>query len=927
MRFGVLGPITAWDGEGHQVAIPGAKVRALMALLLIHRGKVVSADKIADALWGAEPPAKVEAVLRSKASQLRQVIKRAGGDAGSMLRWESGGYRLEVDEEWTDAGRFEALVAHAGPEATRQSALELLASAEQLWRGDPFGEFRHERFAMAAAGELEETRLGAWERRVELRIEHGEAAAVVGEIDRAAAEHPLRERVHVLLMRCLYQTGRQSEAMDVYRRLAERLGERLGVDPGPEAAECYTEILRQERPIVKPEPTAEAPRAGMPAPLTPLVAREAESRELAGLIERSRLVTLTGPGGVGKTRLAVEAARRAGESFPDGAVFADLGAVRGGEDEVLRALAEPLGVRDDASAGVESPGLAYRLYSAVLTKRMLLVVDNCEQAVGPIAAVVAELLHSGPELRVIATSRSPLDVPGERVMALGPLSFPDGDQAADPEAFGAYRLFDHLVRTAGGTVAAPETALRICRRLDGLPLALELAAVRVRSLGAEEVDRRLEDRFRLLGGGKRSGADRHRTLEAAIDWSWNLADEEQRRALRRLSYLEDWSLEAAEALCGPEVDVLETIPALVDQSLVALDQYGRARYCMLESVRAFGLDRLRESGEESVVASRLLDHARGLVARWTPRLRGPGQSEALTVLRDESPNLRLALRTCEDPLPLVLDLMWFWALTGRLTEAREALRSAMDRADPESAAAWAGRCWAEVLRLRTAEDGDAAGPEVRLEAVPDAGGSLGESVRLAAWLLSTTRTAMGIPPGEPVPVVVPDGAWGAAAATLTDSMAAMLADDVALARERAEESLAGFESVGDRWGEIQAVDLLSRAANEAGAGERADLLDRRSLEAAEALGLDSDRSRALSRMGRRALARGEVAEAELLYEQARRVAGEQCDALVCAEAEGGLRAVREAAAEPVEAGSREWLRILALSDLHADPPEDGAVAA
>ncbi|WP_280402018.1 BTAD domain-containing putative transcriptional regulator [Nocardia carnea] len=932
MRLGVLGPITVWDADGTPIPVAGKKVRALLAVLLIHRDSVVSVDTLADTLWGDRPPAKAAAVLRSKISQLRQVLRTAGADAADLLRWESGGYRLRVPAAAVDAGHFEAMLAEAYDAPSPQTALELLAVGESHWRGAPFAEFRDAPFVAAAAAELDEKRLSARELRIQLRIETGHAHAVIGELTTLAAQYPVREKIHVLLMTALYQTGRQAEAVAVYRALARRLSEQLGSDPDPRTSRIFLEILRKEQPLYEALRSGEPdPPVRLPVPLTPLVARAAERTRVLGLLHESRLVTITGPGGIGKTHLALDVAYAAAAEFPGGAVFADLSGIRRADEAaVYQVLADCLRVRDDLGSGATElngpAGLRSRLYTMVMTKRVLLLLDNCEQAVEAIAGVVGELLTRAPELRVLATGREPLRVSGERVVPLPPLSFPTERTAetADPRTFGAYELFTRRIADAGGPV--PETAgdiapaLRICRRLDGVPLALELAAPWVRTLGLAEVERRLDDRFRLLSTGPRSAPPRQRSLAAVFDWSWELATPAERTALRRLSCADSATLPAAAAIIGDDAaSIAEMLSRLVEQSWLAVESSPIGpRYRMLESVRAYARARLGETDETSAVVRRHCDYYLRTIEEQTPLLRTEHQRAALERLGAESADIRLALSHSEQPLPAVIRMMWFWVLTGRLTEAARRLTAAMPTARPGTDEERAAHSWAHTLRLRIADAAPLPSPRTAAEpaAEPELG-PLAEEVALARWYLSVTRMAGGAPAQFGA---VPAGRWGEAAAALERALAAQRCDHTEAGR-LAGHSLLVFREIGDQWGILQALDVLARVRGESSDAEE---IDRWAVGIAEDLGLRSDLSRILTRLGRRLLLGGETDAARTAFQRARAIAGEQCDGIVSAAAETGLRAVGAASPNATaphrgEADYVDYADILRRSDFYAEP--------
>ncbi|MFC7583797.1 ATP-binding protein [Nonomuraea antimicrobica] len=598
----------------------------------------------------------------------------------------------------------------------------LLADALALWRGEAYADFAGELFLQGTVTRLAEQRLAAMEEHAEVELELGRHDRLVPDLADQVRRHPLRERFRASYMRALYRSGRQHEALATYHDLRERLAAELGVDPSPDVAAVYQAILEQDHEL-----DAARPRTNLPVPLTALIGREEATDRVAGLLGAYRLVTLTGPGGVGKTRLAVAAATRSAPAYADGVWLVDLTAL----DHPARAGALPtpagvgtliaaaLGLTDATVAGPRGrpAPIVERVLDAVRERRILLVLDNCEHVVEPAAQVAGRLLAGAPELRILATSREPLGISGEHLQVVAPLEVPDddADHAAVARADAA-RLFTARAAAAGGEFTldartATDVAA-ICRRLDGIPLALELAAARVRALGVGEVARRLDARFRLLTGGRRDAPARQRTLRAAIDWSWELLTGPERAVLCRLALHPDGcTLGAAETVCaapnatggfgvtdggsgvsragvpggsggsgGSGDDVVDLLAGLVDRSLVTVSG---GRYRLAGSVAAYCVERLAESGELAEARRRHDDYYAGLAERADPLLRGPGQRHWLEVLDAETANLRGvlddAVRAGDGPLVrrLATALAWYWMLRGRLEEAHRAFSSAL----------------------------------------------------------------------------------------------------------------------------------------------------------------------------------------------------------------------------------------------------------
>ncbi|MFC4336118.1 AfsR/SARP family transcriptional regulator [Salininema proteolyticum] len=881
MRFGVLGPVAVWDETGREVPVPGTKVRKLLALLLVADGSPVSADRVADALWGDAPPPQPAKAVKSKVSQLRRVLRDAGCDASAVLPWSPGGYRLLAAEGDLDSLVFRASVERARRSPDTNDAFIELAVALRAWRGTPFGEFRHEPFALAPAADLEETRLEALELRAARRIATGSAAAALSDLTRLAGEHPLRESLHALLMRAYGLTDRQADAHCVYTAVRERLADDLGVDPGPALKEAHAWLLRldeAEAPTVAHRPV-HAPAPSPPAPPEPFIGREDDSARVAKLLSQYRSVTVTGPGGVGKTSLALRAAADREHDFPDGVHFIDLGGVRGGYDEVVRAMAEALGVRDDQASGTattaEPVGLWFRFSSLLLARRSLLVLDNAEHLAGEVAKAVSALVRDTSEVRVLVTSREPLHSPGERTVVLDCLAAPPpGTPVEDACRYPAVQLLFDRIEASGADLAdgreTMEAVVALAHRLDGLPLALELAAARVRSMGLSATLDRLDDRFRLLRGGSRHRPERHRTLEAVIAWSWGLTAPSDREALARMAVSPaPWRLDDLEAVVGP--DVLDSLDRLVDQSMVVMEETEAGpEYRLLESVRAFAEAR----GGDPEHARRHAEHFSRVAGDHVTGIRAGGQESALRVLTRLGGHLRRILDG--DPSnPLALRLVWYWILTGRLTEARERLTALGE--DPEAAA------WLASLRWRVDDE-------------EPAGFATGPAGFLPAFYLALTARSRGAGARPVLPE--PSDEWETAAESLVLALDALSGDDPAGAEGLARAGGELFASLGDEWGELQVLDVRSRAAEERGDDGEAEASDRRALDIADRLGLHSDLSRLLTRLGRRAMAKGDVEEAGDLLRRALRISGEQCDTAVYAEAHEALRECTGSAGPP-----------------------------
>ncbi|MFF4487540.1 ATP-binding protein [Streptomyces sp. NPDC001544] len=624
MRFGILGGTQVWGDDGAEVSLGGPARRALLTLLLVRPGEVVPGDRLADGVaavgaaaahgGGGTQGVPSAHALQSQVSRLRSALGRA-----ELIERAGTGYRVVVDADDVDAGRFERL-AREGRAALREGdaerAVTLLRTALGLWRGQALADAADSEPARAAAVRLEELRLTVLEDRIEAELRLGEHRASVPELRELVDRHPLRERLAGLLMRALSADGGQAEALLVFERVRRHLADELGADPSAELTGLHGELLNSD-----PSPSLTGP----PAPLTSFVGRSAEVAEVRELLRTTRLVTLTGPGGVGKTRLSAEVAR----AESDEVCFVELGALR--DPAVLpQAVLGALGLRENglhAAAGDRDP--LDRLVAALSGRMLLLALDNCEHLVEESAVLAARLLTTCPRLRVLATSREPLGVIGEHLHPVRPL-----DDAAAAELF-----TDRARAVRRAFVPAPDTVRRICAALDDLPLAIELAAARLRTLSLDELAERLHDRLAVSARGSRTADERHRTLRSVVEWSWELLDEPERRAARRFSvFAAGASPESARRVCGTDEDTLES---LADKSL--LDRAG-GRYRMLATIRAYAAERLDAAGETDAVrqahAATLLDRLRAA----DPWLRRAEQLQWLEALTAEQPDLLAAVR-------------------------------------------------------------------------------------------------------------------------------------------------------------------------------------------------------------------------------------------------------------------------------------------
>ncbi|MEU7841244.1 BTAD domain-containing putative transcriptional regulator [Micromonospora sp. NPDC049114] len=865
VQFGVLGPLAVTTDAGEPVVVPGAKVRALLADLLTNRNQVVSADRLIDDLWGDDSPANPAGALQVRVSQLRKALNDAEPGARDLVESRAPGYLLRADT--VDADRFAELARHTDVDG--------LTEALGLWRGEAYADVADAEFVRAEATRLAEQRLAVHERLAEARVARGEHDLVAADLAELVARHPLREGLRAVHLRALYAAGRQSEALDSYADLRDRLADELGLDPGPELVALHRRILEQDAGLSAP-PKAAIIRNSLPAQLDELVGRAEALTELRALLPAQRLVTLIGPGGVGKTRLATESARA--QSFPDGVLLVELAPLPAGDPGVAEQVLGALDVREAAGTSLSATD---RLVAALRSRHLLLVLDNCEHVIEPVAALVARLLRDAPGVRVLATSREPLGLTGELLWEVPPLSLPSD---SDPDAVrrsAAARLF--AARAAAqhrGFRLDEHTAAavaQLCRRLDGLPLALELAATRVRALGLRGVVDRLDDRFRLLTTQQRDVPARQRTLTAVIGWSWDLLDDGDRAVLARLAVFGDGCTpEAAEVVCRTDLD---TLARLVDRSLVVLDDTGAGpRYRLLESVAAFCLEHLVDADD---TRARHAAYYTDLAEQADPQLRGPEQQRWLALLDAETVNLRAALAH-GGGLRLAVALSWYWYLRGRLTEARRALATPGDPTQESRAAAWR-----TGFALLQGEQIPAAEVRAALAGVTDA---------RAVWFAANAVLERSDLPlaSELLPTATTDP-WTEAAVLSSRAMIAHAGGDLAALESAATRSTALFAEVDDRWGRLQASDWVGGLAEIRGEYERAAALHREGLRWAEELGLWPHVGGKLSWLAWLAVQTRDYAQARELAERAYQLAVEQGSpsAIVFAELGLGFAARRD----------------------------------
>jgi predicted ATPase/DNA-binding SARP family transcriptional activator len=773
-------------------------------------------------LWGDDLPGNPGNSLQVQVAQLRRMLGR------SAILTREGGYALDAD---LDLDAFEALVERgrgllAGEETTE--AARVLSDALSMCRGEPLADFRYADFAMGERARIEEIRLLAMEARMEADLALGRAPDVVGELEALCGEYPLRERFWALRMIALYRSGRQGEALRAYADARRLLIDELGIEPGPELQNLEAMVLAQDPGLGGgPGPVVGDSRhmGNLPAPLTRFVGRLDELARIELLLGDSRLVTLVGAGGAGKSRLAVQAAAAFATRSGQIVWLVELASVVDPAG-VVPAFAAALGTLERSPPGPPPDAGSASLDALVERLRLvpaLIVVDNCEHLVVEVAGVTEKLLSAVPALRILATSREALGVGGESLLPVGPLPSEDAIALFLDRARAGSPTFELAPRDDG-------LAQEVCAGLDGLPLAIELAAARLRVLPLAQLAARLGDRFRLLGGGARTALPRHQTLRAVVDWSYDLLFADEQRLFERVSvFVGGFSLEAAEEICTdaslPRIDVLDLLVRLVDKSLVISVPTARgvARFSQLQTLRQYGHERLVDSGQSDEVRSRHAGYYRHMAEEAQEGLRGangPAWRERLTA---ELGNLRAALdcylaaADAVGALSLAWAMTWLWFLNGDFAEGARWVGDALSIAGPAKtelrsrALAWHGYyiCMSPSPAAGLAECDEA------VDLLPTTADrvSRAEVLMLKGVVLlhvqEFTRSLETI--GEVRKLLDADRdkwQWGAAGCLAATSL--LLMGRLDEAEEEARASLEVFDQVG----EVQyAVEPLNRLAN------------------------------------------------------------------------------------------------------------------
>ena len=661
VAFEVLGPVRALV-EGVEVGVAGQRCKALLALLVLHRNEVLPADRIAEAIWDGRPPGGALTTVQSHVSHLR----RALGTAATVVVTHRPGYVLNVPPAAVDACCFEELAARARTAAGAGDHLSALAdydAALTLWRGDPLADLVGLEFAEREASRLEEVRVSVIEARVDSIFALGRHDSVVAPLEALVKAHPLRERLIGQLMLALYRGGRQADALRVFEQARCRLRDELGLDPGVALQELEGAILRHHSdlepsclagPGFAPINSNEAMSTpafsawtdpafsgtdltggNLPQPAAAWFGPEAFLHRLASELPARRLLTVTGTGGIGKSRLALEVASRASHAFADGAWIVELGPIT-----------EPGAVVMEVASTFclqPQPGLtpAEAMVDLLRDRNLLLVLDNCEHVLEPVASLVRDILARCPQVTIVATSREPIVVAGERVLSVPVLATRDGVE-----------LFCDRATAVADAIEFPEGDRRviasICQRLDGIPLAIELAACRARSLSVAEILARLDDRFRLLTGGRRGELEHHQTLRATLTWSYQLLSQPERELFERLSVFPGgFDLAAAESVCGndtlDESRIIDVADSLVAKSMLVADRReAGTRYRLLESLREYAQERRNERSDGSELRHRHLEHYLSVARAANDLCASPRQIDGDNTFDREWDNFRAA---------------------------------------------------------------------------------------------------------------------------------------------------------------------------------------------------------------------------------------------------------------------------------------------
>lgn len=961
MYVAILGPLVVEDGA-QPVEVGGARLRALLIRLAASANGWVAVTSLVEALWDEDPPGDEVNALQSLVSRLRRALP-----SPDLIESGPAGYRLAIDPEAVDAIRFERLAGRGRrrlADGHPEEASELLSEALGLWRGEALAEVATAPYAAAWIQRLENLRLAAIDQRADAGLRLGRHPDLIAELEEVIARHPLRERSHELLIRALAGTGRQGEALAVYERLRRGLSDEVGLDPPMHLQELQTAVLSDD-PSLRPEPIPAVPaptrrrRTNLRSQLTSFVGRQQDVHGLQVRLQTSRLVTLVGPGGAGKTRLASEVASQLSTTGADGVWMVELAPVTDPNNvasTTLGSLGNLEGGRLERTTSTHRDALT-RLVETLADNDVVLLLDNCEHLVDAAAKLAEYLLGQCPRLRVLATSREPLGIVGESLWPVYPLRAPlSDDDLYAAKATPAVQLFTDraaLVRP-GFTVTAENAAAvsEICRRLDGLPLAIELAAARLRNLPVEAVAARLSNRFRLLTGGSRTAMPRHQTLRAVVDWSWDLLTDSERRLAERLSvFLGGASTETAEAICGdPEladaiaVDAIpDLLAALADKSfLVVVDgptgantgDFDRAkpRYRMLETIREFSAERLADRGELLALRKAHARYFLELAETAEPLLRGRDQLIWLDRLTAERENLLVALRfaaeisDADTAIRLGAALSWYWTLLGRHDEAAGWLGQALSVPGERPAAAYAVTKVVYTMSAAAAgmgvpSDEDAAELLKLAEGLDDDHPLLALVEPGVAMIRDDNEAAQkavarNLPKADP---------WTRAMLHLMGGLMAENDGDLEQMEHSFPLALKGFREIGDRWGIGASVGSWAILSSAQGETEAAIAALEEARQMMRELRATEDEAHTLIRVGMMRLRLPDLAGARRDLEQGAQIAAESGGAMSIGFAKLGLAMLEHYEGDDAEARRYADEALIIIGRAPFAPPQVKAV--
>jgi len=820
--------------DGVLADVPGARLRALLIALALEPGHVVPKATLIDWIWGERPPSDAANALQRLVSRLRKALPEGS------VKGQPDGYRLAAEPDAVDAVRFERLLGQARHDEDPRR-VRLLREALALWRGAAMqGVGLQESAAFdATVTRLEGLRLTAMEDRLEAEVSLGHGAELVTELTDLVAAHPVRERLVAALMRALAAAGRDTEALLVYQRTREALADALGVDPAPELSALHVALLRGELGRRAEGRRAEGRKTNLRAELTSFVGKDADVAAVRELIAGHRLTTLTGPGGSGKTRLATETARTLLGDLPDGAWLVELAAI-GADGDVTQPALAGLGLRDALLSEAPDAELTDRLIAAIREREALLILDNCEHVIESAAVFAYRVLGECQRLRILATSREPLGITGEALWPVEPLALPEEDASpGEIESSPAVQLLRDRAGAVRRDLALPyqldgrtsSTMARVCRALDGMPLAIELAAARLRTMSIDQLARRLDDRFRLLTSGSRTALPRHQTLRAVVDWSWELLTDAERMVLRRLSvFTGGASLEAAEPVCAASAgeqrgveqeQVLELLTSLAEKSLVLTEGDSAPRYRMTGTIKEYAGYRLAEAGESDLARHAHLAYFTELTQTAEPHLRRAEQLEWLGVLEAEHDNIASAVRgalaagEAQATMRLAAAAGWYWWLAGHKAEGTELIIAAAEMPGEVSddIRAWV---YALVVHFVSSGRGDQHQAEEWIHKAYRFSQRSQRRHPLMGFVVALERMLQGpdafLAAFEPL--LDDDDPWVRAQARLIlGKMRIALGQDGRDADEYLERGLAEFRAIGERWGiSFALTELADRIA-------------------------------------------------------------------------------------------------------------------